>query len=101
MRACVCVCVCVHRFRRFEGNHLVFESSQTMADIPYGDCFTVDLRWDIHPLPDAPVEEVSYSSDGTAVVSVPQVQITAVVRVPFTTMCMFKRVGDEKRLWLT
>ncbi len=28
-------------------DHLVFESSQTMTDIPYGDCFTVDLRWDV------------------------------------------------------
>ena len=37
------------RFCQYPEGHLVFESSQTMADIPYGDCFTVDLRWDVRP----------------------------------------------------
>ena len=33
--------------RVFEGGqHVVFESSQTMNDIPFGDHFTVESRWD-------------------------------------------------------
>lgn len=35
---------------QYPGEHVVFESSQTMTDIPYGDCFTVDLRWDVHSM---------------------------------------------------
>ena len=34
-------------FCLYQGEYIVFESSQTMVDIPYGDCFTVDLRWDV------------------------------------------------------
>ncbi len=34
-------------FCLFSPDHIVYESSQTMTDIPYGDCFTVDQRWDV------------------------------------------------------
>ena len=31
------------RFCVYQSDTLVFESSQTMLDIPYGDCFTVEV----------------------------------------------------------
>uniref|UniRef100_A0A061R0Z2 Gram domain-containing protein 1a-like n=1 Tax=Tetraselmis sp. GSL018 TaxID=582737 RepID=A0A061R0Z2_9CHLO len=31
----------------FEGNHLVLYTSQEMQDIPFGDYFTVETRWDV------------------------------------------------------
>ena len=38
--------------RVFEGGqHVVFESSQTMNDIPFGDHFTVESRWDFSAQP--------------------------------------------------
>lgn len=38
--------------RVFEGGqHVVFESSQTMNDIPFGDHFTVESRWDFAAQP--------------------------------------------------
>ncbi len=33
------------------GQHVVFESSQTMNDIPFGDHFTVESRWDFSARP--------------------------------------------------
>ena len=33
------------------GGHLVFESSQTMNDIPFGDHFRVESRWDFSAQP--------------------------------------------------
>ncbi|GMH39911.1 hypothetical protein BSKO_07815 [Bryopsis sp. KO-2023] len=36
------------RYRVYgDGDTLVFETSQVMKDIPYGDNFTVEMRWDI------------------------------------------------------
>lgn len=31
--------------------HLVFETSQVMRDIPYGDIFKVECRWDVEDIP--------------------------------------------------
>eukprot|EP01025_Chloroclados_australasicus_P036695 TRINITY_DN3739_c0_g1_i5.p1 TRINITY_DN3739_c0_g1~~TRINITY_DN3739_c0_g1_i5.p1 ORF type:complete len:686 (+),score=67.52 TRINITY_DN3739_c0_g1_i5:148-2058(+) len=39
-------CSQVQRARLFQGNYFVFETSQVMTDIPYGDYFTVEMRWD-------------------------------------------------------
>jgi hypothetical protein len=40
-------CHQTQRYRLFaNGVHLVLESSQTMNDIPFGDHFTVESRWD-------------------------------------------------------
>lgn len=44
-------CHQTQRYRLFEaGAHLVMESSQTMNDIPFGDHFTVESRWDFSAL---------------------------------------------------
>ncbi|KAJ9511574.1 hypothetical protein QJQ45_003603 [Haematococcus lacustris] len=42
-------CYQSHRFCNYAGGHMVFETSQTMANIPYGDCFTVDVRLGVGP----------------------------------------------------
>ncbi|KAL3156848.1 hypothetical protein ABBQ38_001117 [Trebouxia sp. C0009 RCD-2024] len=42
------------RYRMYRDNHLVLETSQTMPNIPFGDHFTVEVRWDITQAPDAP-----------------------------------------------
>lgn len=44
-------CLQTQRYRIFGGDHLVFETSQVMNDIPFGDHFTVETRWDVTPLP--------------------------------------------------
>ncbi|KAK9827162.1 hypothetical protein WJX74_008866 [Apatococcus lobatus] len=41
------VCHQVQRVRMYKGDHLVFETSQVMDDIPYGDRFKVEARWDV------------------------------------------------------
>ena len=42
----------LHLCRVFEGGqHVVLESSQTMNDIPFGDHFTVESRWDFSARP--------------------------------------------------
>eukprot|EP00210_Caulerpa_lentillifera_P009071 g8656.t1 len=43
------VCNQDHRLRIYNGGHLVFEISQVMKDIPYGDNFSVEIRWDVIP----------------------------------------------------
>uniref|UniRef100_A0A7S1SIG4 VASt domain-containing protein n=1 Tax=Tetraselmis chuii TaxID=63592 RepID=A0A7S1SIG4_9CHLO len=35
------------RYNVYENDHLVLETSQVMNDIPYGDYFSVDMRWDV------------------------------------------------------
>lgn len=41
-------CTQTQRYRVFHGGStLLFETSQTMADIPYGDYFTVETRWEV------------------------------------------------------
>jgi hypothetical protein len=57
----------------YDGDHLVWETSQTMAGIPYGDCFSVEVRWDFTP---------AGGPDGMCV----QVHIM----VPFSKRCLFK-----------
>lgn len=46
------LCHQTQRVRVYKGSHIVFETSQVMSDIPYGDHFKVEARWDIFP--DAP-----------------------------------------------
>jgi hypothetical protein len=38
------------RFRVYRNSHLVLETSQQMTDIPYGDYFRVETRWDVERL---------------------------------------------------
>ncbi|RMZ56452.1 hypothetical protein APUTEX25_004675 [Auxenochlorella protothecoides] len=41
------LCNQTQRFTAYRDDHLVFETTQTMNDIPYSDHFTVDSRWDV------------------------------------------------------
>ncbi|KAG2441897.1 hypothetical protein HXX76_003503 [Chlamydomonas incerta] len=75
-------CFQSHRFCLYSDDHIVFESSQTMTDIPYGDCFTVDQRWDVKRDPAADPDK-------------PQVTFDLHVRVPFTSRCLFKGVIES------
>lgn len=45
-------CQEVQRYRIYQNNHLIVESSQQMNDIPYGDYFRVEGRWDVVPVMD-------------------------------------------------
>ncbi|KAL2609524.1 hypothetical protein R1flu_028097 [Riccia fluitans] len=38
------------RYRMYRHSHLVLETSQQMTDIPYGDYFRVEVRWDVENL---------------------------------------------------
>ncbi|KAG2489021.1 hypothetical protein HYH03_012459 [Edaphochlamys debaryana] len=75
-------CYQSHRFCLYSEDHIVFESSQTMTDIPYGDCFTVDQRWDVRRDPHAEPDK-------------PQITFDLHVRVPFTSRCLFKGVIES------
>jgi hypothetical protein len=67
----------LQRLVLYDREHMVWETSQTMAGIPYGDCFTVETRWDFKP-----------RGEGEGV------DVTVHVCVPFTKRCLFKvRVG--------
>ncbi|KAK9863778.1 hypothetical protein WJX84_002729 [Apatococcus fuscideae] len=73
------VCHQVQRVRMYKGDHLVFETSQVMDDIPYGDRFKVEARWDI----------VNLSSDTC--------QVTTRVSVPWSKapMGLIKRQVEK------
>eukprot|EP00250_Pteridium_aquilinum_P013254 c21233_g1_i1 orf=637-2628(-) len=43
-------CQEVQRYRIYRNSHLLVETSQQMNDIPYGDYFRVEGRWDVVPL---------------------------------------------------
>ncbi|GIL88424.1 hypothetical protein Vretimale_14984 [Volvox reticuliferus] len=75
-------CFQSQRFCLYSDEHIVFESSQTMTDIPYGDCFTVDQRWDIKKDPESDPER-------------PMVKFDLHVRVPFSNRCLFKSVIES------
>lgn len=49
-------CFQSQRYRMYRDNHLVLETSQTMPNIPFGDHFTVEVRWDITQLSGAASE---------------------------------------------
>ncbi|GIL64209.1 hypothetical protein Vafri_18181 [Volvox africanus] len=75
-------CFQSQRFCLYSDEHIVFESSQTMTDIPYGDCFTVDQRWDIKKDPDSEFDR-------------PMITLDLHVRVPFSNRCLFKSVIES------
>lgn len=52
-----------------------------MPDIPYGDCFTVEARWDIYPKP--------------AVDGIPRVKIQAHVMVSFTKTTIWRKAIES------
>jgi hypothetical protein len=72
------LCHQTQRFNVHSGQHLLFETSQVMSDIPYGDHFRVDQRWDVTPGPDP----------GTCTLSVH-------IGVPFTKSTMWKKVIEK------
>ena len=43
------LCHQTQRVGVYAAQHIVFETSQVMNDIPYGDHFKVETRWDIFP----------------------------------------------------
>lgn len=43
------LCHQTQRVRVYKNDHILFETSQVMSDIPYGDHFKVETRWDIFP----------------------------------------------------
>ena len=72
------LCHQTQRFRVYANQCLVFETSQVMNDIPYGDHFRVDQRWDV-----TPGEE-----PGTCTLEVN-------IAVPFTKNTMWKRIIER------
>ncbi|CAL8460897.1 g428 [Coccomyxa elongata] len=79
-------CHQTQRYRLFEGGaHLVLESSQTMNDIPFGDHFTVESRWDFAALPPAP--------DGA-----PRTKAVNHVKIPFNKQTMWRKAIEKGTL---
>lgn len=74
-------CCQLQRFRVFSGQHVVWEVQQSMSDIPYGDCFTVNTRWDFKPAVGQGGEEAT--------------EMSIWMSVPFSRRCMFKRVIES------
>ncbi|KAK9846399.1 hypothetical protein WJX81_003004 [Elliptochloris bilobata] len=71
-------CHQAQRYRVFAGgDHLVFESTQTMTEIPFGEYFSVETRWDVVAAPPAP--------DGT-----PQSRVSSHVAIPFTKQTLYR-----------
>lgn len=68
-----------------------------MSEIPYGDCFTVDIRWDVTPITppadagDAGVPTASGMSVQTQHRSA-AVKLDITLRIPFSKFTMFKKV---------
>lgn len=50
-------CQEAQRFRVYRNSHLVVETSQQMNDIPYGDYFRVEGRWDAEKVSDGGISE--------------------------------------------
>lgn len=50
-------CQEAQRFRVYRNSHLVVETSQQMNDIPYGDYFRVEGRWDVEKVSDGGISE--------------------------------------------
>ena len=65
------------RYRMYRDNHLVMETSQTMPNIPFGDHFTVEVRWDVTQLP-----------GGTS-----QCRVQSCVSIPFSKATWWKKVS--------
>lgn len=57
--------------------------AQAMPDIPYGDCFTVEARWDLKPKP------------GAASSQQPRTGVQSRVRVVFNKGTMFRRMIEK------
>ncbi|XP_073146203.1 protein VASCULAR ASSOCIATED DEATH 1, chloroplastic isoform X2 [Henckelia pumila] len=40
-------CKQIQKYRVYRNSHLIVETSQAISDVPYGDYFTVEGRWDV------------------------------------------------------
>ncbi len=60
----------------YRGNHLVLDTSQSMPNIPFGDHFTVEVRWDITQVGGDPS----------------QCRVQSQVSVPFSKATWWKKV---------
>jgi hypothetical protein len=74
------LCHQTQRIGVYAGSHIVFETSQVMSDIPYGDHFKVETRWDIFP------NSNENGSNSTLVIH---------IAVPFTKSTMWKRFIEK------
>ncbi len=72
------LCHQTQRVGVYAGCHTVFETSQVMSDIPYGDHFKVETRWDICP---------NESGSGSTLV--------IHIAVPFTKNTMWKKFIEK------
>ena len=64
----------------YRGNHLVLETSQSMPNIPFGDHFTVEVRWDVTQVTGSPG-------------SPPHCRLQSQVSVPFSKSTWWKKVS--------
>eukprot|EP00798_Chlamydomonas_sp_ICE-L_P029289 gene29289-12533_t len=99
-------------FCRYTSGELIFESSQTMTDIPYGDCFTVEIRWDVKEINvDSSGVDIgvgvkskseqrssiqpSFLGPGPSKSAIAEassfVKVEVALRIPFSRSCLFKR----------
>eukprot|EP00884_Botryococcus_braunii_P008439 jgi/Botrbrau1/17597/Bobra.0166s0036.1 len=78
-------CLQIQRYRIFRGDHLVFETTQVMNDIPFGDHFSVETRWDITPVPLDP--------SGTQ-----RCQVQTYVAIPFSKGTIWKKAIEKGTL---
>jgi hypothetical protein len=85
------LCHQTQRVGVYAGSHIVFETSQVMNDIPYGDHFKVETRWDIFP--EVPVGGAGGDTAGDD--GEPSSKLIIHIAVPFTKSTMFKKFIEK------
>lgn len=81
------LCHQTQRVGVYAAQHIVFETSQVMNDIPYGDHFKVETRWDIFPTSED--SDLGHTTgDGAS-------KMTIHIAVPFTKNTMFKKFIEK------
>eukprot|EP00899_Mesostigma_viride_P000533 jgi/Mesvir1/10480/Mv21719-RA.2 len=84
-------CHLMQKLKLYEkGMHVVFQSSQVLADIPFGDFFRIETRWDVREVQGVHRPE-------------PTCLITIHIEIPFSKRTMFRGkieqgATDESRL---
>jgi len=87
------LCLQTQRVGVYAGSHIVFETSQVMNDIPYGDHFKVETRWDIFPeVPEGGDGDVG---DNAGDDSESSSKLIIHIAVPFTKSTMFKKFIEK------
>lgn len=72
-------CHQTQHYHMYRGPLLVLETSQMMPNIPFGDHFTVEVRWDVRPVDHHPA----------------QCHVTTHVSVPFSKSTWWKKVWHD------